>query len=58
MPSTGVTLRTEPEVLNGGAEGVLIIEGAGVDKPVRLYVGGIDVAPSQRVIDIMVDHKD
>lgn len=58
MPSTGVTLRTEPEVLNGGAEGVLIIEGAGVEKPVRLYVGGIDVAPSQRVIDIMVDHKD
>jgi hypothetical protein len=52
----GVTLRCEPEVLNGGENGVLVIEcDKSVERSTRIYVGGVEAAPSRRVIDIVVE---
>lgn len=56
FPIEGVSLRTEPEVLQPGAEGVLVVEcEQKVDSPRRVYVSGVDVAPRNRTIDIVVE---
>lgn len=52
----GVTLRLEPEVLEAGAEGVLIVEcESRVETSRKVYVGGVEVAPRNRTIDIVVE---
>ncbi len=56
FPTNGVTLKCEPEVLKAGESGVLVIGcDKGVERSTRLYVGGVEVAPSRRVIDIVVE---
>ncbi len=56
FPTDGVELRLEPEVLEAGAEGVLIVEcESGVTTSRKVYVGGVEVAPRNRTIDIVVE---
>ena len=55
LSSQGVTLRTEPKILAAGAEGVLIVEcEKGVENPVRLYVGGLELPPRARKLDVVI----
>ena len=57
LSSQGVTLRTEPKTLAAGAEGVLVVEcDKSVENPVRLYVGGLELPPRARKLDVVIEH--
>ena len=52
----GVKLRTEPEILKSGQEGVLMVEcEAGVANPVRLYVSGVELPLRARQLDVVIE---
>ena len=55
LSSQGLTLRTEPKTLAAGAEGVLVVEcEKGVENPARLYVGGLELPPRARKLEVVV----
>lgn len=68
LSTPNISLRTEPEVLNAGAEGVLIVECKGAKsatarkehpnlntEPVRLYVGGLELPPRVRRLEVLFE---
>lgn len=56
LKTKGVTLECEPAVLEAGAEGVLVVEcDGGVEESCRVYVGGVEVAPRNRTIEIVIE---